>query len=31
MKVLRKVAAKTKIDRITSQQMTEYCGTNPIY
>jgi hypothetical protein len=24
MKVLRKVAAKTKIDKITSQQMREY-------
>ena len=30
MKVLRKIAGKTKIDRIRSHQIRESCGIQPI-
>ena len=30
IKVLRKIVGKTKIDRIRSQQIREYCGIQPI-
>ena len=30
MKALRKVVGKTKIDRIRSQQIREYCGTQQL-
>ena len=30
MKVLRKIAGKTEIDRIRSQQISESCGIQPI-
>ena len=30
MKVLKKIVGKTKINRITSQQIRESCGIQPI-